>query len=130
MNKASVNRPKMMLGPCRGGAVRLASLDPNDWLVIGEGIETTLSVMQACGIPGWAALSAGGIQNLVLPPEANMVLICADNDANGVGRRAAESAAERFVREGRRVRITMPPNEGQDFNDVRVPPIKGKFHDA
>jgi hypothetical protein len=34
--KAPVEPQKMMLGPCRGGAVRLA--DPHDLLMIGEGI--------------------------------------------------------------------------------------------
>ena len=49
----------------------------DQWLVIGDGIETTLSVMQACSLPGWAALSANGITSLILPREATMVLICA-----------------------------------------------------
>jgi putative DNA primase/helicase len=109
---------KACFGPIRGGAVRLGAAQPDQWLVIGEGIETTLSVMQACALPGWAALSANGIKNLILPLEASMVLICADNDAIGTGQRAARDAADRFLREGRRVRIAMPPMVGDDFNDV------------
>jgi putative DNA primase/helicase len=116
--KAPVDPEKMMLGPCRGGAVRLGRVQADQWLIVAEGIETTLSVMEASALPGWAALSAGGIRNLILPPEAAMVLICADNDANGTGLRAAEEAAERFLREGRRVRIAAPPMPGTDFNDV------------
>jgi hypothetical protein len=42
----------MMFGPCRGGAVRLAEV--SDLLMVGEGVETTLSEMQATGLPGWA----------------------------------------------------------------------------
>ena len=80
-----------------GGAVRLAQVRAGQWLLVAEGLETTFSVMHACALPGWAALSAGGIKSLVLPPSANMVLICADNDANGVGQRAANVAAERFL---------------------------------
>ena len=117
-DKAPVNTQKMMLGPCRGGAVRLGAIQADQWLVIGEGIETTLSVMQACALPGWAALSANGIKSLVLPSEASLVLICADNDCNGTGERAANDAGARFLREGRRVRIAMPPSSGTDFNDV------------
>ena len=116
--KAPVEPQKMMLGPCRGGAVRLGSVRPDEWLAIGEGIETTLSVMQACALPGWAALSADGIKSLILPPDAAMALICADNDAGGAGQRAAREATERFLREGRRVGIAMPPTLGTDFNDV------------
>src|SRR5262245_46460313 len=40
-----LNPRKMMLGRCRGGAVRLG--EPADLLLVSEGIETGLSVMQA-----------------------------------------------------------------------------------
>jgi hypothetical protein len=116
--KAPANPAKMMLGPCRGGAVRLADVQPDHWLIIGEGIETTLTVMEACALPGWAALSANGIRSLNLPPTAAKVLICCDHDANGTGQRAAREVAERFLREGRRVRIATPLNSGTDFNDI------------
>ena len=116
--KAPVEPERMILGRCRGGAVRLGIAQPDQWLVIGDGIETTLSVMQACSLPGWAALSANGITSLILPREATMVLICADNDVSGNGQRAAHDAAQRFLREGRRVRIAMPPTAETDFNDI------------
>jgi hypothetical protein len=116
--KAAVEPDKASLGSVAGGAVRLAQVRAGQWLVVAEGLETTFSVMHACALPGWAALSAGGIKSLVLPPSANMVVICADNDANGVGQRAANAAAERFLAEGRRVRIALPPRSGLDFNDL------------
>src|SRR3954468_13336696 len=53
--KAPVGPQKMMLGPCRGGAVRLAA--PGEVLMVGEGIETSIAAMQATGNPAWAALS-------------------------------------------------------------------------
>jgi putative DNA primase/helicase len=68
-------------------------------------------------MPAWAALSAPGIENLVLSPEATHIVICADNDRNGTGQRAAHKAAQRWMAEGRRVRIALPP-PGFDFNDV------------
>jgi putative DNA primase/helicase len=116
--KAAVEPDKASLGPVAGGAVRLAQARAGQWLLVAEGLETTFSVMHACALPGWAALSAGGIKSLVLPSSANMVLICADNDANGVGQRDANAAAERFLAEGRRVRIALPPTPGLDFNDL------------
>jgi phage/plasmid primase-like uncharacterized protein len=115
--KAPVVPAKMTLGPCRHGAVRLDAIKPNEWLIIAEGIETALSVMQD-GMPAWAAISAGGMKNLKLPPEAKMVALCADNDANGVGQHAAQTAGKKFVREGREVRIATPHIADADWNDV------------
>jgi putative DNA primase/helicase len=128
--KAPLDPAKIMLGPCRGGAVRLGRVQPDQWLIIAEGIETTLTVMEACGLPGWAALSASGIKNLILPPEAAKLLICADNDHNGTGQRAAREAAERFLREGRRVRIATPPNSNTDFNDLLRLAELGHLHEG
>ena len=90
--------------------------------MIGEGIETAAAAMTATGLPGWAALSAGGIERLILPPLplAAVVIIAADHDRNGVGERAARAAAQRWLAEGRRVRIALPPVVGTDWNDVLV----------
>jgi putative DNA primase/helicase len=104
-------------GPVGGGAVRFGTPRPDQWLCIGEGIESVASVAESCGLSAWAALSANGIRALVLPPDARMVLICADHDVSGTGQRAAYEAGERFLAEGRQVKITLPPR-GSDFNDV------------
>ena len=66
-------------------------------------------------IPSWAALSAVGLERLVLPELVAEVVIAADNDPRGV--QAANVAAARWQAEGRMVRIALPP-AGQDFNDV------------
>ena len=116
--KASFRKPRLFLGVASGGAVRLGAVNPRVELVVGEGIESTLSYMQLYGLPGWAALSANGIKNLVLPPEARRIVIAADNDRNGTGWKAAVAAARKWVFEGRRVRIDMPPIIGTDWNDV------------
>jgi putative DNA primase/helicase len=103
--KAAFEKPRIFTGVVKGGAVKLGAVRRDDWLVIGEGIESTLSAMQMFALPGWAALSATGIGAVMLPPQAEKVLICADNDANGVGAQAAEQAALRWLAEGRRVKI-------------------------
>jgi len=90
---------KATFGRVRGGAIRFGTPCDGAWLAVAEGIETALSVATACAMPAWAALSAGGIKNLVLPPEATCVVICADHDANGVGERAAHDAAQRWLAE-------------------------------
>ncbi len=111
--KAPVTPQKMMLGPCRGGAVRLAM--PTGKLMVGEGIETCLAAMQATGTPAWAALSTSGLRTLLLPAEIGEVIVLADGDDPGEA--AARDAARRWKREGRIVRIARPPT-GMDFNDV------------
>ena len=113
---AELNR----LGPVGGAAIRLAAAREDVPLIVGEGIETTASAMLVMGWPGWAALSAGGIEALHLPPLpiAATVFIAADHDPNGTGERAARIAAERWLAEGRKVRIGLPPMPGTDWNDV------------
>ena len=113
--KAPVEPAKMMLGPCRGGAVRLAQ--PDAVLMVGEGIETCLAAMQATGHPAWAALSTSGLRSLDLPRDVRDVIVLADGDDPGEA--AARDCAWRWKREGRRVRIARPPN-GMDFNDLLV----------
>ena len=111
--KAPVAPPKMMLGPCRQGAVRLAA--PKSGLLVGEGIETCLAAMVATGAAAWAALSTSGLRSLMLPTDVREVTALADGDDPGEA--AARAAAQRWVREGRRVRIARPPR-GRDFADL------------
>ncbi|NQW53416.1 MAG: toprim domain-containing protein [Rhodospirillales bacterium] len=120
--KAPVDPEKMMLGPCRCGAVRLA--DPGDVLMVGEGIETCLAAMQASGQPAWSALSTSGLRALDLPKDVRDVIVLADGDE--AGEAAARDCALRWKRQGRRVRIARPP-QGTDFNDMlsgRAPRIE------
>lgn len=111
--KAPVNPQKMSLGPCRGGVIRLAPA--TDLVMLAEGIETALSVMQAKKRPAWAVLSAAGFQSVELPTEIKRVVVLADGDEPG--EKAAKRAAHRWCREGRQVSIARPPR-GSDFNDV------------
>jgi putative DNA primase/helicase len=73
--KAPIEPAKMMLGPCRGGTVRLAQ--PGEALMVGEGIETCLAAMQATAQAAWAALSTSGLRNLDLPREVRDVIVLA-----------------------------------------------------
>lgn len=114
--KAPADPAKMTLGPVGGAAVRLSPPGPR--LIVGEGIESTLSAMEGAGLPGWAALSAGGIRALILPPlpSAAVVTIAADRDPVGIG--AARDAAARWHGEGRTVHIALPPPPFDDWNDA------------
>jgi putative DNA primase/helicase len=116
--KAPVDNPRKMLGATGRGAVRLAEL-ANGLLGLAEGIETALSVLAACPyLPVWVTLSASNLEQISLPPDAQRIVILADHDRSGAGQRAAEAAAHRLAVEGRRIWIALPPNEGDDFNDV------------
>lgn len=115
--KAPVDPPKMMLGPCRGGVVRLG--EPGDVLMVGEGIETCLAAMQATGNSAWAALSTSGLRSLDLPCAIAKVIVLADGDEPGEA--AAQDCARRWQRQGRSVRIARPPS-GMDFNDLLKAP--------
>ncbi len=116
--KAGVAQQKMMLGSVSGGAVRLAYAGRK--MVVGEGLETCLSVQEATGLPTWAVLSASNFLGLALPalPLAAEVVIAADNDENRAGMDAAEKAAALWVSQGRKVSIAQPPKHGTDFNDM------------
>jgi putative DNA primase/helicase len=111
-------RDRASLGPIAGGAVRLGKLERDLPLVIAEGIESALAAAQLTGWPAWAALSAVGIERLIVPPEARNIVIAADHDPSGTGERAARRAAMPCVREGRRVRIIIPVRIGADPNDL------------
>jgi putative DNA primase/helicase len=122
--KAAFREQRRSLGPVKGAAVRLAPA--GDVLMVSEGIETGAAAMTATGLPVWAALSTSGMVSLVLPqlPLAGTVVILADHDHSGVGARAAHTAAQRWLAEGRRARIALPPTPGTDFNDV----LRGRGH--
>ncbi|MEQ9190481.1 MAG: toprim domain-containing protein [Alphaproteobacteria bacterium] len=111
--KAPVAQPRMMLGPCRGGVVRLSNAGGE--LMIGEGIETCLAAMQATGRPAWASLSASSLACLPLPEQIESITILADGDP--AGERASMRLARRLAMRGRKILTATPPS-GLDFNDV------------
>jgi hypothetical protein len=109
-------RDRASLGRIARGGVRLTPAA--ETMLVGEGIETCLSALQATGMPAWSALSTAGLTGLILPPSVRAIVILADNDRNNAGAQAAYAAAARWVSEGRRVRVAMPSEPGTDFNHV------------
>jgi putative DNA primase/helicase len=102
----------------RGGAIRLYPLEAGQPLALAEGIETALAVREATGWPVWATIAALFMKEVVVPNEVKEVVIAADHDKAGI--EAAHALARRLLREGRRVRIAVPPEEGEDWLDVLV----------
>lgn len=116
--KAAIESNKMMLGSVVGGAVQLSR--PAKTLVLTEGIENALSVIEATGMAAWAVLSSSNYKSFILPTLdiVGEIIIAADNDENGVGLSTAHEAAQIWQRQGRNARIALPPKQGQDFNDL------------
>jgi hypothetical protein len=111
--KTTLDPCRMMRGDCRGGVVRLGP--PSATVVIGEGIETTLSGMVGSDHTGWAALSASNLANVRLPTTVTEVILLADGD--DPGRKGIDAAVRNLTRPGRVVRRLDAP-DGYDFNDI------------
>jgi hypothetical protein len=110
--KADVETQRRAMGHLLGNAVRLTPHD--DILVVGEGIETMLSVVEAVpGLPVWAALSSGHLGAVLLPKGLQRLYIAIDRDP--AGQRAAERLSARALDAGIAVRV-LEPRLG-DFND-------------
>lgn len=99
-----------------GAAIRLYQHLPDTPLFLTEGVETALAIYQVTGKPTWAAISAGGMAGVGLPPEVGAVVICADNDRAGL--EGAQTLAHRLVFEGRKVWTAIPLRPGDDWLDA------------
>ncbi len=111
--KANLSSPRKALGRVHGHAVRFGAPGAGT-LLVGEGIETVLSVVTA--IPDTvaaAALSAGSLGAFAPPTGLTRLVIARDNDPEG--ERAAERLARRCARAGVAATVIVP--RGTDFNE-------------
>nr|WP_242006358.1 toprim domain-containing protein [Acetobacter estunensis] len=127
--KADLRASKKVLGSFAGGSIRLwrgatgkslGMAEPGESVIVAEGIETGLSVALAC--PEYRTLCAVSLSNmgrLELPEAITDIIIAADNDAgNESARKALDAACQKFIEQGRIVRVAMPETKGRDWNDV------------
>ena len=115
--KAGVANPRKALGRVYGLAVRFGVPSDDASLVVGEGIETVLSLVTAVPeITAAAALSAGSLGAFAPPPGIARLVIARDNDEDGA--LAAERLARRCARAGVAATVIVPA--GNDFNDDLV----------
>ena len=128
--KAGIATPRKALGRIFGHAVRFETvpIDGLASLVVGEGIETVLSLVTAVPeIGAAAALSAGSLGAFAPPPGAARLVIARDNDEDGA--LAAERLAMRCARLGIAADVIVPV--GNDFNDDLVdlgaPALRARF---
>lgn len=123
--KAPVKSPKKLMRPVysgamSGGAIRL--FECGKIIAVAEGIETALAVHAMTGLPVWSTVSADGMRKLILPDPVRELIICADLDESGIGKRAAYALAGRMTRKGLKVQIAIPGSDfegkGTDWADV------------
>ena len=103
-----------------GGAIKLSPLTAaGGELLIGEGIETTLSAsILGFGSPAWSVIDAGEMGRFPALPWISRLTIAVDHDETRAGEKAAAQAKARWEAAGLRVRTAMPSTPGEDFNDV------------
>ncbi len=119
--KARVSRPRKALGRVHGLAVRFGEPDSASTLLVGEGIETVLSLVTVLpGAPSQgaaplsaAALSAGSLGAFVPPKHVTRLVIAQDRDDEG--ERASLRLQLRCTRLGVATAVLLPA--GNDFND-------------
>lgn len=111
--KAAVPKAKLSLGRVSGGAIRLAPCAAS--LVVCEGIEDGLTLMQEMGRAVWVAAGASMLPNMQFPQGVRSIVIGADGDEAGDA--AARKAAEAFAARGLSARIIRPTEGFKDFND-------------
>ena len=125
--KAPVERPRKALGRIHGFAVRFGEPVAASTLLVGEGIETVLSLVTVLphgalrtavpsGTFAAAALSAGGLGTFVPPTMVSRLIVAQDRD--GEGERAARRLQLRCTRLGIASTVLLPA--GNDFNDDLV----------
>ena len=115
-SKAGVASPRKALGRVHGLAVRFGQPAAGT-LLVGEGIETVLSIVTALpDTVAAAALSAGSLGAFAPPPSVARLVIARDNDVEG--ERAAERLVRRCARTG--VAALVVVSDGGDFNDDLV----------
>lgn len=101
-----------------GSCVRLG--EPQDCLVLAEGIESALAAWALTGHPAWATISAHGLAEMKsIPRHVKRVIVCADNDRSFTGQEAAFACAK-TMRQKLKVgtSVVMPRHIGTDMADV------------
>ena len=129
-DKVPFIHPKLGLGPCGGGAVRLGGTAHH--IGAAEGLESALGAHHLIGrkYPVWACLSTSGLIGFEIPMQVERLTIFSDGDrpirkrghdfepAVPAGRRAAQSLRQRAISEGVGCDIAAEPSAGKDFNDL------------
>jgi hypothetical protein len=105
---------RRMLGIARGAAIMLEPLDGSE-LVIGEGVETSLSGAELGMRPVWALASAGAIAAFPVLQGVDKLTLLAERDP--ASETAVTACYDRWHKAGIRVVVALP-KIGKDMNDA------------
>jgi putative DNA primase/helicase len=87
-------------------------------LAVAEGLETSMYVREATGLPTWSAINANLMRQVQVPEDLDRLYIFADNDKNQTGQKAAWELAERYLGQIA-VYLLVAPEPGKDWLDCR-----------
>src|ERR1700722_1357126 len=124
--KAAIDKEdqRRTLGSNKGGIVFLTDdIQPGATLLVGEGVESVASAMEASGLPGVAVLGIGGLANLEFSSDVAEIVVLGEND--DASRKAIDKAAPLLAEKGIKVRVAQPPQGFGDFNDLIDPNKEG-----
>ena len=106
-------------GSVSGAAVQLDGMSDDGRLLVCEGIETALAARELFALPVWAALSANGVRQCVLPESVERLFVCADHDEpRPIGYEAARHLATRATERGIRVQLWQPETAGDALDEL------------
>ena len=114
-DKAAIETPRRVIGKLSGGAVRLCDGFGEGVLIVGEGVETSLSASEALNAPAWSALTAGNLARFEPPHWVRRLIIAADRGP--AGEATAETLAARMAERGLVTEIAFAPDAYPDWND-------------
>ena len=120
-DKAKLDPPRMLATKHRkrGGAIRLWPDEAvTRGLGIAEGVETALAIATH-ERPIWSCIDAGNLATFPVLEGIECLRIYADHDSHGKGLASAKEVARRWTSAGREAHIYLPPEVGDDWNDVR-----------
>lgn len=123
--KAAVPSPKKLMAypsdrKIIGGAVRLRANERPGVLLVAEGLETALAVMEATNLPVWSAVNAHLLENFVPPEWVKQVFVFADKDRpsqqhpRGHGQEAATRLVQRIWERGIQCSAVVPSGTVQE----------------
>ena len=90
--------------------------EPTHGLVLVEGLESAISVLNSGIAPVWATCGTSGLRSMPVIGAIETINIMGDNDPAGI--RAAEACAARWRAAHREARIIKPARDGADWNDA------------